>query len=83
MRTHPGVLSGEKNGRSKLTNEQRLQIVSLRKQGTLRKDLAAQFGMSTVQITNICRAGGVTGIYPARWTALRRSADFAINNPLP
>lgn len=55
MRRHPSCLAGEKNGRSKLSDEQRREIIRQRAMGVKRTDLAELFGVSESQIGRICR----------------------------
>jgi hypothetical protein len=58
MRKHPDSLRGEKNGRSKLTDGQRLEIISLRTAGLHRSAIAAMFDISDSQVNRICREYG-------------------------
>lgn len=51
MRKYPGLLSGEKNGRSKLTNAQRREIHHRRKNlGETTASLAVEYGVDRSQI---------------------------------
>jgi hypothetical protein len=76
MRKHPGLLAGERNGRSKLTNKQREQIVARRAAGQTRESLAQAFGVSSSQIGRLCLSHGVTS-RPKRWTKKMRAAITA------
>jgi hypothetical protein len=50
MRKHPGLSKGDKNGRSKLTNNQRVAIYQRRKLGETTASLAAEYGVDRSQI---------------------------------
>jgi hypothetical protein len=55
MRRHKGLLSGERNGFSKLTQEQVNQIRDLYRNGAKQAELAAQFGVNQPHISRIVR----------------------------
>lgn len=76
MNTHPGILAGEKNGMSVLSDKQRREIIKLRLQGEMIGSLALRFGVSKSQISRTCR-GKATGIRPKKWTARMRTANIA------
>ena len=56
MRTHPGCLAGERNGRSKISDEDRREIVARRQAGEQRRRLAAEYGLNESQILRIVTA---------------------------
>lgn len=66
MRKHPGLLSGEKNGRSKVTNRQRIQIVRLKARGVPTSYIAKKFSLHATQINNIYKGGW------AKWKKLKQ-----------
>jgi DNA invertase Pin-like site-specific DNA recombinase len=55
MRKYPGLLSGERNGRSKITDDERNEIRRLRRSGWKAKGLAALYGLSVSQIVRITK----------------------------
>jgi hypothetical protein len=55
MRIHKALLSGEKNGSSKLTMEQVEEIRRLYKAGVVQTKLAVQFGVNQPHISRIVR----------------------------
>jgi hypothetical protein len=54
MVRYPGLLAGEKNGRSKITDTQRAEIKTKRMFGTPRWMLALEYGVSDGQVGRIC-----------------------------
>lgn len=82
MRTHPKILAGEKNGRSKLTDKQRLEIARRRSLGELRQDLAKEFGVHESQIRRIVSSLGVGKIYPKEWTKKQRGKMSSRSMPV-
>jgi hypothetical protein len=55
MRRYPGLLAGEKNGRSKVSNKDRAAIRLARQAGVPRWQLAARYGLDESSVGRICR----------------------------
>lgn len=58
MVKHPGLLCGEKNGRAKLTDEERSEIVDRRRSGESCEDVARRYGVHVSTIVRACRHFG-------------------------
>ena len=51
--THPGYVTGSKNGRTKLSEEDIINIFKMRKEGALIREMAKKFGSSNSRISAI------------------------------
>lgn len=51
--THPGYVRGSKNGRTKLSEEDVINIVKMRKEGAYQREIAAKFNIHQTNVSRI------------------------------